>query len=58
VYKGCLVLLWLEDVTPLVLRELKLEHDIMCTSITLCMIYLECIHYAKISKQNIDVMSL
>jgi hypothetical protein len=31
-------------ITPLVLRELKLWHDIICTSITLCMIHLECIH--------------
>jgi hypothetical protein len=43
-------------VTPLVLRELKLWHDIIYIGITLCMIHLECIHQAKISKQTSDVM--
>jgi hypothetical protein len=31
-------------VTPLVLQELKLWHDIICISISLCMLHLECIH--------------
>jgi hypothetical protein len=38
-------------VTPLVLQELKLVHSIICIDISLCMLHLECIHYAKISKQ-------
>jgi hypothetical protein len=32
------------SVTPLVLLELKLGHDIICTRISLCVIHLECIH--------------
>jgi hypothetical protein len=32
------------DVIPLVLRELKLWHDIICIGISLCMIHLGCIH--------------
>jgi hypothetical protein len=33
-----------ENVTPLVLPKLKLWHDIICISISLCMLHLECIH--------------
>jgi hypothetical protein len=32
------------SVTPLVFQELKLWHDIICISISLCMLHLECIH--------------
>jgi hypothetical protein len=32
------------DVTPLVLQELKLGHDIISIDISLCMLHLECIH--------------
>jgi hypothetical protein len=31
-------------VTPLVLQELKLGHDIICIDISLYMLHLECIH--------------
>jgi hypothetical protein len=31
-------------VTPLVLQELKLGHDIICIDISLCMLHLECVH--------------
>jgi hypothetical protein len=31
-------------VTPLVLRELKFWHELICIGITLCMIHLKCIH--------------
>jgi hypothetical protein len=41
---GKLVLVLHRDVTPLVLQELKLGHDIICIDISLCMLYLECIH--------------
>jgi hypothetical protein len=33
-----------ENVTPLVLLALKLEHDIMCIDISCCLSHLECIH--------------
>jgi hypothetical protein len=33
-----------ELVTPLVLLELKLEHGIICIDMSLCLLYLECIH--------------
>jgi hypothetical protein len=33
-----------KDVTPLVLPELKLEHDIICIDMSLCLLHLECIH--------------
>jgi hypothetical protein len=38
------ILLWGKDITPMVLRELKLWHDIICAGIALCMVHLECIH--------------
>jgi hypothetical protein len=31
-------------VTPLVLQELKLGHNIICIDISLCMLHLGCIH--------------
>jgi hypothetical protein len=31
-------------VTPLVLQELKIWHNIICINISLCMLHLECIH--------------
>jgi hypothetical protein len=37
---GCVIF----NVTPLVLPELKLWHDIICISISLCMLHLKCIH--------------
>jgi hypothetical protein len=42
--RSSLSLRWLTFVTPLVLQELKLWHDIICIGISLCMLHLECIH--------------
>jgi hypothetical protein len=33
-----------ELVTPLVLLEQKLDHGIICIDMSLCLLYLECIH--------------